>query len=98
MEQEEYRREGIDWEQIDFIDNQDILDLIGLKSMNVMSLIDDETKFPKGSDTALLEKLHLTHGNRSIYKKPKSTQTALFGIQHYAGTVFYNTNGILKNE
>jgi myosin V len=28
MEQEEYRREEINWSYIDFVDNQDILDLI----------------------------------------------------------------------
>lgn len=28
MEQEEYTKEGIDWSYVNFIDNQDILDLI----------------------------------------------------------------------
>jgi len=28
MEQEEYIREGINWSNIDFVDNQDVLDLI----------------------------------------------------------------------
>lgn len=28
MEQEEYTKEEIDWSYIDFIDNQDVLDLI----------------------------------------------------------------------
>ena len=28
MEQEEYSKEGIDWSYIEFIDNQDVLDLI----------------------------------------------------------------------
>ena len=28
MEQEEYTREQIDWSYIEFVDNQDILDLI----------------------------------------------------------------------
>lgn len=28
MEQEEYTKEEIDWSYIDFVDNQDILDLI----------------------------------------------------------------------
>lgn len=28
MEQEEYNREQIDWSYIEFVDNQDVLDLI----------------------------------------------------------------------
>lgn len=28
MEQEEYKREAIDWSYIEFVDNQDVLDLI----------------------------------------------------------------------
>lgn len=28
MEQEEYTKEGIDWSYIEFVDNQDVLDLI----------------------------------------------------------------------
>ena len=28
MEQEEYIREGINWSNVDFVDNQDVLDLI----------------------------------------------------------------------
>jgi myosin-7 len=47
LEQEEYTREGINWQHMSFIDNQDILDLIGVKPINIMSLIDEESKFPK---------------------------------------------------
>lgn len=48
MEQEEYASENIDWKIIDFVDNQQILDVIGMKPINIMSLIDEESKFPKG--------------------------------------------------
>ena len=47
LEQEEYTHEGISWEHMSFVDNQDILDLIGVKPINIMSLIDEESKFPK---------------------------------------------------
>lgn len=48
MEQEEYTREGINWTNIEFVDNQDVLDLIGMQPLNIMALIDEESKFPKG--------------------------------------------------
>lgn len=48
MEQNEYNKEKIIWKNIAFIDNQSVLDMIGLKPCNIMSLIDEESKFPKG--------------------------------------------------
>lgn len=98
MEQQEYQNENINWHHIQFQDNQEILDLIGMKSVNIMSLIDEESKFPKGTDQTLLEKLHVQHGSRSIYIKPKSAQSTLFGIRHYAGVVMYNPHGFLEKN
>lgn len=48
LEQEEYNMEGINWQHIEFVDNQDALDLIAIKQLNIMALIDEESKFPKG--------------------------------------------------
>lgn len=93
MEQIEYTNEGIQWHHIDFIDNQEILELIGLKPMNIMSLIDEESKFPKGSDLTMLSKLHTTHKDRQQYIKPKSDLNPNFGIQHFAGVVMYDVQG-----
>lgn len=51
MEQNEYNKEKIIWKKIAFVDNQSVLDMIGLKPCNIMSLIDEESKFPKGKRT-----------------------------------------------
>lgn len=47
MEQDTYNAEGISWKHIEFVDNQSVLDLIGVKPLNLMALIDEEGKFPK---------------------------------------------------
>ena len=98
LEQEYYTKEGINWKNILFVDNQVILDMIGMKPMNMMSLIDEESKFPKGTDFTLLAKLNSNHGQKETYSKSKSELEPVFGIKHFAGNVYYHVpgNGIIK--
>lgn len=53
LEQEEYFKEGVTWKNISFTDNQQTLDLLALQPLNLLSLIDEETYFPKVQDTGL---------------------------------------------
>lgn len=46
------------------------------------------------TDETMLEKLHATHGTKTIYLQPKSSQSFQFGIQHFAGVVSYNPVGM----
>lgn len=98
LEQEEYNLEGINWQHIEFVDNQDALDLIAIKQLNIMALIDEESKFPKGTDQTMLAKLHKTHGSHRNYLKPKSDINTSFGLNHFAGVVFYDTRGFLEKN
>lgn len=47
MEQEEYHSENIAWDYIRYTDNQPVLDLLAVKPMSVISLLDEESRFPK---------------------------------------------------
>lgn len=98
LEQEEYNHESINWQHIEFVDNQDALDLIAIKQLNIMALIDEEAKFPKGTDHTMLAKLHKTHGSHKNYLKPKSDINTSFGLNHFAGIVFYDTSGFLEKN
>ncbi|KAG1715049.1 Myosin-VIIa [Nymphon striatum] len=98
LEQEEYNIEAINWHHIEFVDNQDSLDMIAVKPMNIMALVDEESKFPKGTDQTMLNKLHKTHGVNKNYLKPKSDINTSFGLNHFAGVVFYDSRGFLEKN
>ncbi|XP_047450063.1 myosin VIIAa isoform X3 [Mugil cephalus] len=98
LEQEEYNLEHINWQHIEFTDNQDALDMIAIKPMNIISLIDEESKFPKGTDTTMLNKLNFQHKLHTNYIPPKNNHETQFGIQHFAGVVFYETRGFLEKN
>ncbi|XP_016402939.1 myosin VIIAa [Sinocyclocheilus rhinocerous] len=98
LEQEEYNIENINWQHIEFTDNQDALDMIAIKPMNIISLIDEESKFPKGTDTTMLNKLNSQHKLNTNYIPPKNTYETQFGIQHFAGVVCYETRGFLEKN
>ncbi|EDQ89347.1 uncharacterized protein MONBRDRAFT_37062 [Monosiga brevicollis MX1] len=98
LEQLEYDKESINWSKIEFTDNQPVLDMIAEKPMNILALVDEESKFPKGTDESLLTKLHSNHESNDLYVKPRSRQDPNFGIQHFAGQVFYLSNGFLEKN
>lgn len=47
LEQQEYAREDIVWNKIEFNDNLRTLDVLAIKPLNVLALIDEESLFPK---------------------------------------------------
>ncbi|XP_026297942.1 myosin heavy chain, muscle isoform X23 [Apis mellifera] len=103
LEQEEYKREGIEWTFIDFgMDLQQTIDLIE-KPMGILSILEEESMFPKATDKTFEEKLNNNHlGKSPNYLKPKppkpGQQPAHFAIGHYAGNVPYNITGWLEKN
>lgn len=98
LEQEEYDLESIDWLHIEFTDNQEALDMIANRPMNVISLIDEESKFPKGTDATMLHKLNSQHRLNANYVPPKNSHETQFGINHFAGIVYYESQGFLEKN
>ncbi|XP_070564817.1 unconventional myosin-X-like [Ptychodera flava] len=96
LEQHEYNTEGLTWVDIDWSDNGECLDLIERK-LGILALIDEESRFPKGTDQSMLTKLHRAHFENAFYTKPRITNTK-FGIKHYAGEVFYDSVGFLEKN
>ncbi|XP_055593740.1 myosin heavy chain, muscle isoform X16 [Uranotaenia lowii] len=103
LEQEEYQREGIEWTFIDFgMDLQQCIELIE-KPMGILSILEEESMFPKATDQTFAEKLMNNHlGKSAPFQKPKppkpGCQPAHFAIGHYAGVVSYNITGWLEKN
>ncbi|XP_050457071.1 myosin heavy chain, muscle isoform X10 [Cataglyphis hispanica] len=103
LEQEEYKKEGIVWQFIDF--GMDLLACIELieKPMGILSILEEESMFPKATDKTFEEKLNNNHlGKSPNFLKPKppkpGQQPAHFAIGHYAGNVPYNITGWLEKN
>ncbi|KAG6658241.1 myosin-17-like [Carya illinoinensis] len=88
MEQEEYTKEEINWSYIEFVDNQDVLDLIEKKPGGIIALLDEACMFPKSTHETFAQKLYQTFKNNKRFIKPKLSRTS-FTISHYAGEVLY---------
>ncbi|XP_039445212.1 myosin heavy chain, muscle isoform X5 [Culex pipiens pallens] len=103
LEQEEYKKEGINWAFIDF--GMDLLACIELieKPMGILSILEEESMFPKATDQTFAEKLMNNHlGKSAPFQKPRppkpGCQAGHFAIGHYAGTVSYNITGWLEKN
>jgi len=51
-------------------------------------------RFPQGTDTTMLHKLNSQHKLNSNYIPPKNNYETQFGINHFAGIVYYESQGI----
>jgi len=98
LEQEEYLREQIDWTFIDFSDNQPCIDLIEGK-LGILSLLDEESRLPMGSDEQFVTKLHhnFAGDKQEFYKKPRFGKSA-FTVCHYAIDVTYESDGFIEKN
>ncbi|XP_057957772.1 myosin-15 [Malania oleifera] len=97
MEQEEYRKEAINWSYIEFIDNQDVLDLIEKKPIGIIALLDEACMFPKSTHETFSTKLFQHFRAHQRLEKAKFSETD-FTICHYAGKVTYQTDTFLEKN
>merc|ERR1712037_772361 len=101
VEQEEYVKEGIDWEMVDFGMDLAAAIIMFEKPMGIWAILEEESLFPKATDKSFEEKLKASLGKLPVFLKPqsKTDKNAHFAISHYAGIVSYNvTNWLDKNK
>ncbi|KAI0989237.1 hypothetical protein GJ496_004880 [Pomphorhynchus laevis] len=99
-EQDIYEREGLGVRHIEYVDNQDCIDLIEGRNTGILEILDEENKLPQP---------HFTHFTLEVFKKnknhlrldlPRKSHLKLyreirddegFLVRHFAGAVVYST-------
>lgn len=106
-EQEEYLREGIEWEPVEYFNNKVICDLVEEKHKGIISLMDEECLRPgDATDMSLLAKMndnlaehpHYISHKKADTKRQKTMGRDEFCLKHYAGDVTYNVKGFLDKN
>ncbi|XP_055464565.1 myosin-IIIa [Psammomys obesus] len=95
-EQNEYLNEDVDARVIEYEDNRPLLDMFLQKPMGLLSLLDEESRFPKATDQTLIEKFE-DNLKSQYFWRPKRMELS-FGIHHYAGKVLYSASGFLAKN
>ncbi|ORX48771.1 hypothetical protein DM01DRAFT_1338431 [Hesseltinella vesiculosa] len=100
LEQEEYIKEQINWQFIEFSDNQPCIEMIEAR-LGILSLLDEESRLPTGSDQGFCDKLFNNFGTptyKNYFKKPRFSNKS-FIVVHYAHDVEYEAEGFMdKNK
>jgi len=106
-EQELYVKESIKFKEVDFVDNQDCIDLIEKSKEGILALLDEQAKLPRPAESAFAEILHAKHKENFRLQLPRKSKMAYykqlrdsegFIIRHFAGAVCYEVVGFLEKN
>eukprot|EP00397_Hematodinium_sp_SG-2012_P000521 GEMP01000522.1.p1 GENE.GEMP01000522.1~~GEMP01000522.1.p1 ORF type:complete len:1700 (+),score=383.46 GEMP01000522.1:143-5242(+) len=98
LEEKLYQEEGIPWDPLDFPDNEDSVNLLGVARTGIFAMLDEECVVPQGSDQGFVNKLKKTHETHRRFDTIKTKQS-WFVVKHFAGPVPYSSDGFLvKNK
>ncbi|XP_036296040.1 unconventional myosin-Ig [Pipistrellus kuhlii] len=106
QEQEEYEREGIAWQSVDFFNNAIIVDLVEQPHRGILAVL-DEACCSAGTitDRIFLQSLDTHHRHHPHYTSRQlcpTDKTMEFGrdfrIKHYAGDVTYSVLGFIDKN
>jgi myosin-6 len=97
-EQELYVKEAIKFKEVEYVDNQDCIDLIEASKTGILGILDDVARAPQATETGFAEKLHGAHSKHFRLQVPRKSKMAYykqlrdnegFIIRHFAGAVCY---------
>ncbi|GFY68495.1 unconventional myosin-Id [Trichonephila inaurata madagascariensis] len=106
QEQEEYRREGITWQNVDYFNNAIICTLIDEAHKGIFAIADEAClSVGKITDEMLIEAMdnklasHKHYTSRKVAPTDKTLEHRRdFRIKHYAGDVTYSITGFMEKN
>jgi myosin-5 len=96
-EQREYKNEGIEWSYIDFIDNQDVLELIEQKKGGILALLDEACRLGSSTPRDFTQRVFQLNGEHPRMRQCRGSEQD-FVISHYAGEVKYSADAFLEKN
>ncbi|XP_071438694.1 myosin heavy chain 95F isoform X2 [Hetaerina americana] len=106
-EQTLYEKEGLAVKKIEFVDNQDCIDLIESKGLGIFSLLDEESKLPKHSAAHFTMEVHSRFSGHFRLAYPRMSKLRDhreirddegFLFRHFAGAVCYQTSQFIEKN
>ncbi|XP_071512051.1 myosin-IIIb-like [Diadema antillarum] len=96
----EYAGEGIPKHSVSYQDNKPVLDLFLAKPLGLLSILDEESRFPKASDVTFVTKCSSNHAKNAnfLMQKKNKGNTTIFGIRHFASDIWYDSTGFLEKN
>eukprot|EP00062_Callorhinchus_milii_P024291 gi/632984041/ref/XP_007908944.1/ PREDICTED: unconventional myosin-Ig-like [Callorhinchus milii] len=106
QEQAEYLREGIEWQHIEYFNNQIIVELVELPHKGIIALLDEACiNVGTVTDATLVDVMNNKLGKHPHYNSRKLCPTDKtmdfdkhFQIKHYAGHVTYSVEGFIEKN
>ncbi|ELU10080.1 hypothetical protein CAPTEDRAFT_167519 [Capitella teleta] len=106
QEQDEYMREGIQWQHVDYFNNKIICDLVEASHTGILAILDEAClNVGKVTDAIFLDAMSskLSSHKHFMSRKTHNTEKSLefgrdFRIKHYAGDVTYKVPGFMEKN
>jgi len=96
-EQQEYTKDGIPWQEIQFKDNQGCIDMIEKAPRGIIAILAEEGRMPKGTDETFITALTKMQ-SKNIFYDHELKHNDRFAIKHFAGTVTYKIKNFLEKN
>nr|XP_028564399.1 unconventional myosin-XIX isoform X3 [Podarcis muralis] len=98
-QQEEYAAEGLEWSFINYQDNQCCLDVIEGSPVSIFSLLNEECRLNRPSNTNQLQtRIDVALSDNRCVSRDRFSKEPNFIVSHYAGDVRYQVEGMVEKN
>ncbi|GBG30603.1 Myosin-6 [Hondaea fermentalgiana] len=100
-DQREYNAEGINWEYVNFPENNTCLEMIESRPIGLLALMDENCLVPHGNDESLINKIYAHLPKQYEQYLPASQYdrgNMRFTVRHFAGQVLYSAAGFTRKN